>query len=454
MKEQVDSLDAKIDKKFKQHEYNDMLVRNQSWKYPALVHTVAESRSFEYWTENLGFNDDEAEYLIDTGDMLREAAEKMRQGEFPSQPSDSRGRGVNLTFPNTEVIFRDEVDKNLLPHWKEFTSALKQFTPAFGVLPDGCVSFFRLENLQLENDAMMLMKDALMNKPFHSLAFVNTCNTEGEGHDYGMSVDAIVSIIDSNKQLRTLEVQNNRIFGDGIRNICSSVHNHSSLINLDLTNSCDDHGDEMLISLLTSGHLKLENLNMSYSGITSFHSNVATVLSDFLATDPPLEELELQGNYLNDNAAVLIAGSLRSNKSLRMLNLSGNSITDVSTEAFKLVLHDDSTLNTVSDSNHSCFVHLDVSGSWNVNDLGRERERNRGRKIYRLLTSRHKSTSNVQHFGDIDAKILPNIVRAVQKYASFQSPSDYFYNYVRDLSIVYEIMRKWDKVFPLYCDPK
>jgi hypothetical protein len=207
----------------------------------------------------------------------------------------------------------------------------------------------------------------------------------------------------------------------------------------------------MLISLLTSGQLKLENLNMSFSGITSFHSNVATVLSDFLATDPPLMELELQGNYLNDNAAVLIAGSLRSNKSLRMLDLSGNSITDVSREAFRLVLNDDSSLNSVSDSNHSCFVHLDVYESWNIND--KEREKNRGRKIYRLLSSRHKSTSNVQHFGDIDVKILPNIVGAVQKYASCQTPSDYIDDidsFVRELSIVYELMRKWDKVFPLY----
>jgi hypothetical protein len=196
VKEQVESLDAKIDKKFKQHEYNDMLVRNDSWKYPALLHPVEYPLSrFEYLTENLGFDEDEADYLIDTGDVLREATGKMRQGKFPSQPSDSRGRGISLTFTNTEVIFRDEVDNNILPHWKEFASALKQFTPAFGVLPDGCVSFFRLENLQLGHNAMMLMKDALMNKPFHSLAFVNTCNTEGEGHADGMSVDAIVSII-------------------------------------------------------------------------------------------------------------------------------------------------------------------------------------------------------------------------------------------------------------------
>ena len=63
------------------------------------------------------------------------------------------------------------------------------------------------------------------------------------------------------------------------------------------------------------------------------------------------------------------------------------------------------------------------------------------------------STSNVQHFGEIDVKILPFIQKAVQRYASDVSPYDLFrsgYCRVEPLSIVYEVMRKWDKVFPLY----
>jgi hypothetical protein len=63
------------------------------------------------------------------------------------------------------------------------------------------------------------------------------------------------------------------------------------------------------------------------------------------------------------------------------------------------------------------------------------------------------STSNVQHFDGIDVKILPFMLKAVQTYASVEHPDDRFllgYFRVKALSIVYEVMRKWDKVFPLY----
>lgn len=176
------------------------------------------------------YDDYEAEYLSETGEMLTEATVSLRRGKFPNQrhPSD-RGKGICLTLDDTEVVFRDNINNNLLPYWREFASALKQFTPAFGVLPDGFGSFLFLENLQLQNDAMLLMKDALMNKPFQSLAFINNFNGDGGGHNGGMSLCAIVSIINSNKQLRRLEVGNNRFHMYDIGNLCSSIHKHPTL---------------------------------------------------------------------------------------------------------------------------------------------------------------------------------------------------------------------------------
>ena len=65
------------------------------------------------------------------------------------------------------------------------------------------------------------------------------------------------------------------------------------------------------------------------------------------------------------------------------------------------------------------------------------------------------STSNVQDFSHIDVKLLPSILEAVQRYGSVVH-SDGRYSPTGDpieaLSIVYEVMRKWDKVFPLYTD--
>eukprot|EP00984_Skeletonema_dohrnii_P008163 scaffold2993_cov74-Skeletonema_dohrnii-CCMP3373.AAC.4 len=52
--------------------------------------------------------------------------------------------------------------------------------------------------------------------------------------------------------------------------------------------------------------------------------------------------------------------------------------------------------------------------------------------------------TNVQDFGDIDVKLLPNILEIVQKY-SRSTGGDTFC--VEALSIVYEIMRRWDEIY-------
>ena len=46
------------------------------------------------------------------------------------------------------------------PHWEEFANALKQFDPAFGVLPDGYETYFNLVNIQLE-DSVVVMEVSL-----------------------------------------------------------------------------------------------------------------------------------------------------------------------------------------------------------------------------------------------------------------------------------------------------
>ncbi len=75
-------------------------------------------------------------------------------------------------------------------------------------------------------------------------------------------------------------------------------------------------------------------------------------------------------------------------------------------------------------------------------------DENRDRKIYSILSSRNKTISNVQHFDDIDVKLLPNVLESVQRYSKYATR--WHKHESKPLSIVYEVMRKWDKAFPLY----
>ncbi|KAK1739047.1 leucine-rich repeat protein [Skeletonema marinoi] len=263
-----------------------------------------------------------------------------------------------------------------------------------------------------------------------------------------MSIDAVLDIVDSNKHLRKLEfwrnLISNQIDTGHIERLCSAVHNHA-LVELDLYESfAPGVGDRMLASLLTIDGLKLEKLSLvaNYIYITSA---VSTVLADFLASNPRLKELDLDKNHLNDIDAASIATALRSNTTLRTLRLDENNITHIGAESLRLVLDDDNSLNAAGSSRVWTTTGVGVDINW------KEVQINRGWKIYSILSFQNQTLTNVNYFDNIDVKSLPHMIVAVQKY--HDAARSYFnHNYdistctLEPLSIVYEIMRKWDEI--------
>ena len=440
------------EKALKYHEFNEMMLKNQSWEYSTPV------LSADDFIHN-GYSEDEVEYLSRVAEELKYATTRMRQGQFTSNLS---GKGIYIEMSDEDPLYSSAVNSMLLPHWEEFAATLEQFTPAINILPDNCESSFTFYCVQLNCNAIYLIKEALIGKPFQKLEFTNNSTEDGieDGARGGMTVDAILEIVESNKHLRRLEIGSNQIGSQHIERLCSAVRNHA-LVQLNLYNSFEPGvGNEMLTSLLMIDDLKLERLNLSENHITSA---VSTLLADFLATNPRLKVLNISENNLNDSDAILIASALRSNTTLRRLDLEGNDIADAGEEALRLVMWDNSSLNAAAGTNHSCKIDMggDFSGpryipifdDWNSHE---EKQVNRGRKIYHILSLRNKTMSNAKYFDNIDVKILPNMLAAVQKYFDASIHYDLkndMYKHdpkVDPLSIVYEVMRKWDKAFPLY----
>ena len=423
----VDTIQVTLERSLKRHEYNEMLIKNQSWEHSAAVYSEDEL------IDN-GYTYDEASYLAETAEELKDMTTKMRRGEFPSVNNyGNEGKGIYIEMYDSGPPLGYALNNKLLPHWQEFAAALKHFAPAINVLPDNCESFVEFYFVQLNHEAMVLIKEALIGTPFQKFVFTN--NDNGDGVPVGMSVDAIIDIVESNKNLRKLEIASNRIGRDHIERLCSAVHNHPALVELEVFNCFEPGiGDTMLASLLTSDDLKLEKLVMFSNNITSA---VSTVLADFLATNPRLKELVLEEDNLNDSDVALIANALRSNTTLRTLQLDENNITLVGKESLRLVLYDESSLNAAADSNHICTVDLGRK-AFDVYNSHEQGQINKAAKVYRLISIRNQSMSNVQHFGNIDLKILPTMLEAVQKYATNMCDPK-----VKPLSIVYEVMRKW-----------
>ena len=125
---------------------------------------------------------------------------------------------------------------------------------------------------------------------------------------------------------------------------------------------------------------------------------------------------------------MLFARALKHNSNLSDLYLGENNIIEIQN-----AVYDTTSLNTVSDSNHTCFIHgvgLDDDVRQNFSSLNTN---NRARKIYYLSSLRNREGSNVRHlnleFGgendedDDSIKLVPKVLESINHYTNGQEGS-------------------------------
>jgi hypothetical protein len=168
----------------------------------------------------------------------------------------------------------------------------------------------------------------------------------------------------------------------------------------------------------------------------------------------------LANNNLNDEDARLIARALKHNTNLEELWLGDNDFSEilydngtreVGSNALCKAIYDPTSLNSVADCNHTCFIFGGASFGNNIPINRYTPKQNRIRKIYHLLSVRNRDENNVHHFnlefGDDDEndeslKLVPKVLECVHRYAVSQSCGECI-DYLPPLSVVYEILRGW-----------
>ena len=209
----------------------------------------------------------------------------------------------------------------------------------------------------------------------------------------------------------------------------------------------------MLRSIMTAGASKLKAIDLSSNDI----STESAFIADFLATNPILEEISLTSNNLSDEDADSIASALKHNTNLRCLDVTKNdNITESGWGALRKAEFDSTSLNSAADSNHTCNIldpdDNEINGDPDTCDPY-EPKALMQKKIYSVLSSGNRESSNVHHFDDVPIELLPEMLTSIQKYSNYHvganaPPKDN--RDVKTLSVVYEIMRKWDQVISVY----
>ena len=220
-------------------------------------------------------------------------------------------------------------DDALLPHWNELANAMQLHQEEKPLK-------LSIANLQLSTSVIDLLKPVLKNKPIGSNnlqnnSFVNV--REG--------IEFAVEVLESNETMKVFSLASKTInsMGDA-RYLVDAIVRHPSIDKIRL-----DHcfgGDGIQFGGDVNGYDVLRPLlagdkNFTYIDLERNHIRTGggTVISDYLATDPPLKKLDLRNNNLNDEDARLMSQALKRNTNLGYLFLFDNDITEIGCDTLR-----------------------------------------------------------------------------------------------------------------------
>eukprot|EP00571_Detonula_confervacea_P011998 CAMPEP_0172306308 /NCGR_PEP_ID=MMETSP1058-20130122/7406_1 /TAXON_ID=83371 /ORGANISM="Detonula confervacea, Strain CCMP 353" /LENGTH=206 /DNA_ID=CAMNT_0013018149 /DNA_START=122 /DNA_END=742 /DNA_ORIENTATION=+ len=200
---------------------------------------------------------------------------------------------------------------------------------------------------------------------------------------------------------------------------------------------------------MTAGKSMLTHIDFSRNAISTGES---TFISDFLESNPILEFLRLWRNRFVDEDANLFAKALKRNTNLKFLDLDENDLTDAGWDMLHKAEFDPTSLNSASDSNHTC--HVSCHSKFNEGpDDSYHSVAVRQKKIYSLLSLRNRKWSNVQYFDDIPVELLPDMLSSIQQYSEYhcgENAPEQDDEDTNAFSIVFEVMRRWDESISVY----
>ena len=387
-----------------------ILAKDVEWKYSAPAIPAG------HWIDR-GFDEHYIEGMKRFLRTIKEITCELRRGACSG----------HIYLGDSRVLLHDDA---LLPHWQEFANAVQLYQN-----PEASRRF-AIVNVQLSSAVMKMLTPALRDKPWFEGFGLNNIRNSGEGIAFA------IDIIQSNQKLEQFFWGNNPIESmNDVNHLVEVVISHPRIYCINLNNCFGENVDvySMLCSLLASGK-QCSWIDLSSNNI---RTGGRTELPDFLATNPPLCNLFLEKNHLDDNDAILVARALKRNTNLRRLRLGQNDITVIGRDALRNAVYDCTSLNAVAASNHTCNIEGLDFGNAPISYINSP-EVNRGRKIYSLLSSRNRVGTNVRHldaeFEDDSLKLVPKVLESVHICAGYVDPSA---SAVHPLSIMYVILRSW-----------
>lgn len=349
------------------------------------------NRHYAYWLST-GMEDERAGFMTDVQTSLAISTDDLetveqKQAYFSKySPEPLRGGRIILSplifGISDELLLHDTMKEE----WNKFAEAFS----AVAVGYRGLVHL-SLTQVQLDGEVAAMFLETLPTCPLDCLRLEN-CN----GWDFA------TNILKLNPRMVNLRMIGNPVESDAaVMVFAEALLEHPKMVVLDLCR-CDLGRSKDVLSAIVP---VLQNCwEVSFEGnYIGFYG--ATLIANYIATNPLVVKLNLMGNLLQDDSALVLAQSLEKNTNLRMLRIGENDYSQVGYSALLRaitgpILRDG--LNAIMDCNHTCT--FDVA---NLNPMHNPKD-NLMNKLLMLIEC------NPLLLSDVPVELMPKLLVLIQ----------------------------------------
>jgi hypothetical protein len=307
-------------------------------------------------------------------------------------------------------------------YWNQLDAKMKQLC---NVRQIGHV---KMMNVEITKERLAAVVAILSNGRVTNLStwiMFNNANICAEG------IISLSKLVDVSTTLQRFSISHNRIDSiESARCLSRSLRSHTRINQLDLAD-CDLGSNPEILSVILQSDVRF--IDLRHNNIDSLG---AVAIAEYLEGDPPVQHIGLVHNQLNDDDAILISQALKRNTNLHEIYLHLNNFTSIGVKALLTCVFDSSSLNAISESNHT-MVGMNIflySGHIGKLDyyLDRLLKLDRTQKIMLALQDKD---SLLQYLANLPVELIPEVLALRQ---------DGYLCEQEHLNIVYSTMRWWN----------
>ena len=319
-------------------------------------------------------------------------------------------------------------DPSIDPYWEQLTTAFSN--PENGNIRIGS---FRIENVEMRKETVAALVTSICGgsaiNSIRDVSFINT-NLCGDG------IVSLSILVEQSLGLQSLTVSNNRIHDmNSARCLSRALKLHPRINFLDLSH-CDLGNDPDILTVILQS-----DVNHIVLCISDIDSLGAVKISEYLEGNPPIGFLYLDHNGFNDDDAILLSRALKRNTNLRQIFLRSNNFTSVGVKALFTGVFDGSSLNAISESNHTCELRLFHDHPPIQQLLSRKDPEavlsslnETFDRTSKILIALHDKESLLEYLADLPVELMPEVLAFIQKER----------DQIHSMSMMYVAMRWWN----------